>query len=1088
MYPFFRNITLALALLLSVINDSSAKEAGFIKLSEWGTATPNLAAKIDGKVFLVSAFGTTITVQDLKLMGEASVLGELNLDIATGPIVNIHAFNDELVIATNTSVLIFDVSDIDSPKQLYRMPYETDFSTNAIMGSFENDLIVIGDNGVTAYKIKKNEETYELVYTIDLFEDSDFSVNQTSFTPTDIIIESLDLFHIAYSVINHERLINNHPRVALTLNIDTSNLNDPNVNSKVITTDEFSNFIIALVDESTAIVDSTSGLSEVFTLNADEEYVFSQRIPPNSSSQIVKSKLIDDTVFVLQKNLELLSFSFEKGLVTLQSVTQLSCICNSIWGLMGAQIIETNDGFILTFDETVIDVNFKHGSSPVMRNLFPNWGLNGTMIKQDKNLLIGGNQTVINVNVSDVSAPYLENVSTLDLPNAHISLAENTQGQLFGMGSYTMASIERSNVDFEAGLALTIAAANQDFQAYAYDAIFTTESSGTFTKRIYKYSIENSNSYLSSPIESGEIEDPEIRDDGRFLGIRAEILAVNETFIVTNLYYDDTFYYLAVFSHSGNAIELVNVYTDIGYEWIEGIELSGQDIFVAHGKGVDLFSITPEGNLMFQKTIFSTESNILTEIGLINDYLYISELITDSEYFGLKHYLFKKHDNTFTLLNDDLPFAPNSKPLVEDKTFFWKDGSSKTINIAQVNTSPEMAQTTFEINEDSELVLDLNGLDPEGDLVTALVRNHSDDVNVSFNDQQNTLTFVPQKDFFGASSALVNLSDENGFNKDFTLQFTVLPQNDIPTISVEALDAEENMQLEYEFPKYDVDGDELIYSLVTGAKHGQSSLTSDGTLIYSVVSEVESSDTITIAISDNVSEIVEYQIAINIKPVNDAPTLQTLALYMIEDEPSSFELIVIDEESDDVEVSIVAFSPGVSNASIVDGNSIQINPATDFHGEAKVTVVVSDEHSATNEFVISIDITSVNDAPKIETTTIEVDQGNSISRQIQASDDDDSSPIFRLIEQPKNGSIEVSEDGEISYTPNTGFSGNDSFTISATDRAGASAQSIVNIVVKASAPTTPPQTSDEISGGSLSWLMLLSLLYLFIGRYYRKCH
>jgi len=81
--------------------------------------------------------------------------------------------------------------------------------------------------------------------------------------------------------------------------------------------------------------------------------------------------------------------------------------------------------------------------------------------------------------------------------------------------------------------------------------------------------------------------------------------------------------------------------------------------------------------------------------------------------------------------------------------------------------------------------------------------------------------------------------------------------------------------------------------------------------------------------------------------------------------------------------------------------------------------------------------------------------------------------------KPKNGSARVNTDNSVTYTPNKGFYGTDSFTYTAQDGKGGKATAVVTITV------TNPTTSKKnvvitlrVGTTNITWVSNLSTLTL----------
>lgn len=120
--------------------------------------------------------------------------------------------------------------------------------------------------------------------------------------------------------------------------------------------------------------------------------------------------------------------------------------------------------------------------------------------------------------------------------------------------------------------------------------------------------------------------------------------------------------------------------------------------------------------------------------------------------------------------------------------------------------------------------------------------------------------------------------------------------------------------------------------------------------------------------------------------------------------------------------------------------TISYLPVENFYGEDLFTYTVRDELGTTSNIAqVNITVRSVNDQPIALDDEVTTNINNSVVINVLANDSDvdgelDSSTVI-VINNPSNGSIVNIDTGNgyITYVPNNGFSGNDSFTYSVAD-------------------------------------------------------
>ncbi|MFC7536036.1 Ig-like domain-containing protein [Sphingomonas sp. GCM10030256] len=145
----------------------------------------------------------------------------------------------------------------------------------------------------------------------------------------------------------------------------------------------------------------------------------------------------------------------------------------------------------------------------------------------------------------------------------------------------------------------------------------------------------------------------------------------------------------------------------------------------------------------------------------------------------------------------------------------------------------------------------------------------------------------------------------------------------------------------------------------------------------------------------------------------------------------------------------------VANSAV--GGSVSINSATgaysftpskDFSGTASFRFTASDGSLTSSPAQVTITIAPVNDAPVANADSASTIQGAPVLIDVLANDTDvDGDPLsIAAIGNAANGMVEI-ENGQVRYTPNAGFSGNDAFSYTVSDGVGGTAQGSVGVSV-----------------------------------------
>lgn len=169
-----------------------------------------------------------------------------------------------------------------------------------------------------------------------------------------------------------------------------------------------------------------------------------------------------------------------------------------------------------------------------------------------------------------------------------------------------------------------------------------------------------------------------------------------------------------------------------------------------------------------------------------------------------------------------------------------------------------------------------------------------------------------------------------------------------------------------------------------------------------------------------------------------------------EDQAASFNFTVTDSETANENLSL---SKSSSNGTLVpDDNisltgpdatgagTIDITPAADENGSADITITATDGsgNTATNTFTLNV--TAVDDPPAAEDDSYTMDEDGTLrvsAPGILGNDthpDDQSLTLSAVpVNDPSNGTVNLSTDGSFRYTPESGFAGTDQFVYQISD-------------------------------------------------------
>lgn len=162
--------------------------------------------------------------------------------------------------------------------------------------------------------------------------------------------------------------------------------------------------------------------------------------------------------------------------------------------------------------------------------------------------------------------------------------------------------------------------------------------------------------------------------------------------------------------------------------------------------------------------------------------------------------------------------------------------------------------------------------------------------------------------------------------------------------------------------------------------------------------------------------------------VNDSATV---------DEDNSVGVAVLSNDSDPDGDTLTLQSYGQpSNGSVSDnGSVITYTPAANFNGTDSFNYTINDGNGNTDTATVFVTINAVNDSPVANDDQATTDEDVPVDVDVVANDTDiDGDSLFiSSHSQPANGSVVDNGDGTVTYTPNSGYFGSDSFTYTVSD-------------------------------------------------------
>ncbi len=398
------------------------------------------------------------------------------------------------------------------------------------------------------------------------------------------------------------------------------------------------------------------------------------------------------------------------------------------------------------------------------------------------------------------------------------------------------------------------------------------------------------------------------------------------------------------------------------------------------------------------------------------------------------------------------------------------DLATITVFIDAVNDAPRGTAGLLVIDEDEEDAGGpLQASDVEGDPLTfSLVQAPEfGRVDISTDGQY---TYTPDRNFVGNDTFLWAATDDsNASTGPVRIDITVGAANDVPVVSDNGFVGAEDEVLSGELFGTDPDGDELIWRVVTQPTNGDLSLnTNFGTFTYTPDPNFFGADSFEVAANDGFVDSEPGTVDITITAVDDPPTVSPAVLTTDEDTALIDTVAAVDVEGQPISFRI-GEPPrnGIVSINATTGE-FSYTPNANVNGTDDFTVIASDLNSDSLPARIVVNITPVNDVPRLQNIgLLTTDEDMIVTGAVTGTDPEGDTLIFSVFSAPTNGSVEVSPvTGALAYTPTKDFNGNDQFAIVATDGAGDSDPAFVDVLIRPvnDAPVPNPVSLSTITG------------------------
>jgi len=378
-------------------------------------------------------------------------------------------------------------------------------------------------------------------------------------------------------------------------------------------------------------------------------------------------------------------------------------------------------------------------------------------------------------------------------------------------------------------------------------------------------------------------------------------------------------------------------------------------------------------------------------------------------------------------------------------TFKANDGAADsntgtvTIAVTPVVDSPIAFDQIVATLEDVSKAITLTGIDPDGAVISYTLL--SSPLHGTLSGTAPSLTFIPTGNYSGADSFTFTVNDGTIDSNIATVSITITAVNDPPIANNQSASIVEDIATSITLTGSDVDGNPLTYSVLVAPLHGTLSGIAPN-LSYTSASNYNGPDNFTFTVNDGFVDSNIATVSLSITSSNDAPVANNQTISTLEDVAVAITLTGNDAEGSALTYSILSIPTNGSLSGLAP--NVTYTPNLNYTGSDNFTFKVNDGLVDSSPGTITVTVTPVNDSPIANNQSVNYNLNTPKAITLTGSDPEGTALAFSVITFPTNGTL-TGTAPNLTYTPNTGYTGADTFTFQVSDGAATSASATVSL-------------------------------------------
>ncbi len=262
----------------------------------------------------------------------------------------------------------------------------------------------------------------------------------------------------------------------------------------------------------------------------------------------------------------------------------------------------------------------------------------------------------------------------------------------------------------------------------------------------------------------------------------------------------------------------------------------------------------------------------------------------------------------------------------------------------------------------------------------------------------------------------------------------IVSANGAPTANPQSVTTDEDVATAITLTGSDPDSNPLTFAVATGPANGALTGTAPN-LTYTPNPDFNGGDSFTFTVNDGTVDSAPATVSITVTPVNDPPvaTPQTVTV----NEGMSTSITLSGTDADGGPLTYAVTSSPAHGALTGTAPNLTYTPDPGYSGPDSFTFTVHDGTVASAPATVSITVTHVNHPPVADAGSAATPQNTPVNITLSGYDPDGDALTYSVMTAPTNGALSGLAPN-LTYTPNTDYTGSDSFTFTVNDGAATS--------------------------------------------------